>query len=338
MDYSKAAALTAKNGEPGYLWLDNAQKYSRMNGIIDNKDYRARGTNPCGEITLESAEFCNLVETYPSNHNSLEEWVETLKYAYMYSKTVTLIPCHDQQSNSVMLRNRRIGCSISGIAQAFNKFGRRKFLEACKKGYDEVQRWDTVYSEWLCIPRSIKMTTIKPSGSVSLLAGTTPGIHYPYSQYYFRTIRFQEDSPLLEKLQKAGYKIETDKYSPRTKVVYFPVEEKYFERSAKDVSMWEQLEIAAQIQEVWADNQVSVTVTFNDEESKELCRALELYETRMKSVSFLPYQEHSFEQAPYIPITKEEYEAAASELKKVVLKNNTHEITEKFCDSDVCLI
>ena len=338
MDYSKVAELTKKNGEPGYMWLDNAQKFSRMNGIVDNKDYRARGGNPCLEQTLEPWELCCLVETYPTNHETLEEWHETLKYAYMYAKTVTLVPTHHAKTNTVMNRNRRIGCSISGITQAFKKFGRRKFLEACSKGYGEIERWDNTYSEWLGIPKSIKTTSIKPSGSVSLLSGSSPGIHYPYAQYYYRTIRFQETSSLLPKLYDAGYKIEKDKYSQSTVVVYFPVEEQYFDRAAHEVSMWEQLENAAQMQEYWADNQVSVTITFKEHEANQIKYALELYETRLKGVSFLPYEDHKYEQAPYIPISKEEYTDALSKVKKLKLNMDTHEVTEKFCDSDVCII
>lgn len=338
MNYSHVAELTKKNGEPGYMWLENAQKYSRMNGIVDNKDYRARGGNPCLEQTLEPWELCCLVETYPSNHETLEEWHETLKYAYLYAKTVTLVPTHHAKTNNVMNRNRRIGCSISGITEAFTKFGRRQFLQACEKGYDEIQKWDLMYSEWLGIPRSIKTTSIKPSGSVSLLAGTSPGIHYPYAQYYFRTIRFQDTSNLLPLLRDAGYKIEKDKYSNQTYVVYFPVKQAYFDRAASEVSMWEQLENAAQIQEAWADNQVSVTITFKPEEANQIKYALELYETRLKGVSFLPFEEHKYEQAPYTPITKEEYEEATKNIKKVKFVDDTHEVTEKFCDSDVCII
>jgi len=116
------------------------------------------------EQSLESGETCNLVETYPSNHDTLEEWLDTLKYAYMYAKTVTLIPTHNELTNSIMMRNRRIGCSMSGITQAFTKFGRRKLLDTASIGYDKIQHWDKIYSDWLCVPRSIKTTSVKPSG------------------------------------------------------------------------------------------------------------------------------------------------------------------------------
>jgi len=292
----------------------------------------------CLEQTLEPYELCCLVETYPVNHETLEEWHETLKYAYLYAKSVTLLPTHHPLTNAVMLRNRRIGCSISGITQAFTKFGRRNFFKACDEGYQKIQDWDKQYADWLCIPRSIKTTSIKPSGTVSLLPGVTPGIHYPLSQYYIRNIRFQRTSPLIEPLKEAGYKVETDQYSTDTVVISFPVEEAFFNRSVKDVTLWEQMENVAQIQEHWADNQVSVTISFAKDEAKDIKNALELYETRIKGVSFLPTSDHGYEQAPYIPIDKETYEKLSSKINKLKLKGDTHEAEDKFCDGGSCTL
>jgi hypothetical protein len=277
------------------------------------------------------------VSTYPAHHETLDEWIETLKFAYLYAKSVTLLPSHIESSNAIMLRNRRIGCSIGGVVQSFKKFGRRKFLDACKKGYDSIQEWDTVYSEWLCIPRSIKTTTIKPDGTTSLLSGATPGIHYPVSEYYIRNIRFQEGSPLLDQLKEAGYTIEKDKYSLNTFVVSFPIKEDNFFKAVSEVTLWEQLENMAQMQEYWSDNLVSATVTFAGEEAKDIKSALELYETRLKGVSFLPRDTHGYEQAPYIPITKEQYEKEIDKINsKVRLKGDTHEITELYCNNSSC--
>ncbi len=297
-------------------------------------------TGNCNEQSLEPWELCCLVETYPSNHDTLEEWIETLKYAYLYAKSVTLIPTHNELTNQVMLRNRRIGCSVSGITQAFTKFGRRNFLQFCDKGYTSIQEWDKKYSDWLCIPRSIKTTSVKPSGTVSLLAGVTPGIHYPIAEYYIRNIRFSRDSALLPDLKEKGYKIEDDKYSPSSVVVSFPVKEKYFDRAVSDVTIWEQMENVAQIQEYWADNQVSVTVSFKQEEAKDIKRVLEMYETRIKGVSFLPTTDHGYTQAPYIPITEKEYNKMVDKLNERVtkIKADTHDQDDKFCDGDSCQI
>ena len=123
MDYSLPAERTGCTGEPGYAWLENMQGYSRMNNGKDNKDHRVCGGNPCLEQSLESYEVCNLVETFPNSHDSLEDYIVTLKYAYLYAKTVTLGQTHWPETNKVMLRNRRIGCSMSGIAQFITRRG-----------------------------------------------------------------------------------------------------------------------------------------------------------------------------------------------------------------------
>jgi len=173
--------------------------------------------------------------------------------------------------------------------------------------------------------------------TVSLLAGTSPGIHYPVSEYYIRNIRFQSDSPLIKQLKDNGYKVEKDKYTDNTMVVSFPIKEEYFDRSVEEVTMWEQLENVAQMQTYWADNQVSVTITFNSEEAKDIKNILELYETRIKGVSFLPHKTHGYKQAPYIPITKELYEQEVTRIsKRLRLKGDTHELLDEFCDSQSC--
>lgn len=280
-----------------------------------------------------------LVETFPSRHESYEEFQETLKYAYLYSKSVTLVNTHWQETNAVMLKNRRMGISQTGIIEAFIKHGRRKILEWCGRGYNYLQELDEQYSGWLCIPRSIKITTVKPSGTVSLLPGVPPGIHYPHSEYYIRRIRLSKNSDLIEHIAKAGYKIEDDSYSPNTVVAEFPIHEKYFDRSKNDVSIWEQAENAAAYQKYWSDNQVSITITFKEDEADQIKHVLECYEDKLKSVSFLPIKEHGYKQAPYEEITKEQYEEMISKLKPFNLdETKDRAIGEKFCDSDRCSI
>lgn len=331
--------MTAKNGEPGYEWLDNARMYGRMGRAPDMSDMRVAGANPCVEQSLEDRELCCLVETFPSRHESYADYRKTLKYAYLYAKSVTLIPTHDARTNTVMMRNRRIGCSMTGITQAMRKFGRRDFLTSfCDAGYSYLRELDQVYSEWLCVRPSIKITSVKPSGTVSLLPGVPPGMHFPHSEFYIRRVRLQESSPLVEKLTSAGYHVEKDVYSPNTVVVSFPVQEKDFDRKKDDVSIWEQLELAAQLQQYWADNQVSVTVTFKPEEAKDIKYALELYEIRLKGVSFLPLEDHGYAQAPYETITEGEYNDMVSQITPIDTTDAVHESTAKFCDGEVCVI
>lgn len=335
MNYDGTSRITQVSGEPGYIWLENARKFGRSGQHMN--DSRAMGTNPCGEIILEPSELCNLVETFPARHDSYDDYERTLKYAYLYAKTVSLIPTHNAKTNAVMLRNRRIGVSQSGIVQSFKRHGRRTHFNWCHRGYAFLRRLDDIYSEWLCVRKSVRVTTVKPSGTVSLLPGATPGIHYEHSRFYFRLIRISKDSPLVEEHRRAGYKVEDDMYdqSGNTAVVYFPIEARFFDRAKHEVSIWEQLENAAQMQQFWSDNSVSVTVSFKENESRDLVRALELYESRLKTVSFLPLK-HEYPQAPYIAISEEDYQKATRRLREADLSESSHEVTEKFCTSDRC--
>lgn len=339
MDYAGVGEAIAKNGEPGIFWLDNARKFGRMMDPPNNKDRRAQGCNPCAEQTLESYELCCLVETYPAHHDSYEDFQRTLKFAYLYAKTVTLMPTHDPRTNAVMNRNRRIGCSMSGIRQAIEKFGRREFLNWCDQGYHYIDDLDRIYSDWLGIPRSIKMTSVKPSGSVSLLCGATPGIHPPHSEFYIRRIRVNEHSPLRDAAVRAGYHVEKDAYADGTWVISFPVKTENCTKGKKDVSIWEQVALAADIQRYWADNQVSVTVTFKPEEAAEISTVLEVFEDRLKSISFLPLlDDHGYVQAPYQTITEDDYLAMASRIRPMNLLSSKQDQQDMFCDGEICLI
>lgn len=646
----------------------------------------------CAEIGLEPFELCNLCELFPSRHASYEEFERTIKFAYLYAKTVSLIPTHNSKTNAVMLRNRRIGLSQSGIVQSFARHGRRAHFEWCDRGYAYVTRLDKMYSEWLCVRPSIKKTTVKPAGcwkydslistddgiyrfdelvddktsgwqdqtvrrevqtrfgakaitkgynngvkptkqittedglrleitlehpllvdkggehlwikaadlqvgdrlvsrlgqyfkrsesklvpvdrkpdgrtdgftgpsemspdiawfvgylfgngsihekgvrftynkkqtglerwiieftkntfgfeakvdddktiylssqgllewlkvnglqkhyssdirvpkairtasadsirafisgvwradggihnrstwtvcsvskefaqellvlgravglnlkvksagpgewgsldrwiissrslddptasrysskdlrgravgdglwadpirsifdsesltldvevadvheytaqsivshnTTSLLPGVTPGIHHEHAAYYFRTIRVAKNSPLVEQHRAAGYRVEDDIYdkASNTAVIYFPIKAQFFDRGKDEISMWEQLENTAQMQKHWSDNSVSVTVTFKKDEASDIARALELYESRLKTVSFLPLEEHGYEQAPYITISESDYEKAMSQIRAANLTSAVHEVTERFCDGDVCTV
>ena len=339
MDYTWHAKQSQKNGEPGYIWLENARTKGRFKDDDRDDDTKVMGFNPCVEQQLEDAELCCLTETFPAKHDTYEDYLRTLKIAYLYAKTVTLSNTHWAETNAIMLKNRRIGLSQSGAIQAFAKHGRREMLNWCDKAYDYVQDLDKEYSDWLCIPRSVRTTSIKPSGSVSLLNGSTPGIHYPEAEFYIRRIRFSTESAILKAVIDAGYHVEEDSYSPNTMVASFPVREPYFLKGKKDVSMWEQLEIAASYQNYWADNSVSVTITFKEEEADDIKTALEMYETRLKAVSFLKYQETGYVQAPYEPISEEQYNEMMEGVTPIQKVDITEEASgSKFCTTDKCLI
>jgi adenosylcobalamin-dependent ribonucleoside-triphosphate reductase len=341
-DYRASAQRVALNGEPGYVWLENMRAYSRMGEAPDHKDKRVAGANPCVEQSLESYELCNLVETFPANHTDLDDYKRTLKYAYLFAKTVTLGKTPWAKTNRVLLRNRRIGLSQSGIQQAIAKIGIEAYRQWCVEGYATVRHYDEVYSEWLAIPKSIKVTSVKPSGSVSLLAGATPGIHWPESTTYIRRMRLSKHSDLINPLIMAGYKLEPAVGSEdSTLVVEIPVKIEEDIRTAAAVSMWEQLAMAAFMQKYWADNQVSATITFDPAtEGTQIGHALDYFQYQLKGVSFLPrYDYGAYPQMPYEAISEETYQARLAEITPVSF-GSTHEeaVQEKYCDSSGCVI
>ena len=343
MDYTDICKRIEDNGEPGLAWLENMRHYSRMKNGGDNKDHRVAGGNPCLEQSLESYELCCLVETFPNNHDSLEDYQRTLKYAYLYAKTVTLGRTHWSDTNRVMLRNRRIGCSVSGVAQFITNRGLDELQNWLENGYDTIQDWDKQYSDWFAVPKSIKTTSVKPSGTVSLLAGATPGLHYPESRFYIRRVRLSNHSELLEPLKKAGYKIEPAFGSEdSTMVVEVPVDVGEGIRTAAELSIWEQFSLAAFLQRHWADNQVSCTATFNPEtEAEQLPYVLNYFQYRLKGISLLPRHDYgAYKQMPYESINEKEYNKQVKKLGKLsfgVIKNEEAEI-DKFCNNDSCEI
>ena len=281
---------------------------------------RVMGGNPCLEQSLESYELCCLVETFPARHETLEEFKRTLKFAYLYAKTVTLGRTHWAETNRVMLRNRRIGCSVSGIAQFLGKHNLEELRQWLDEGYHVVQHWDTIYSEWLCVPRSVKTTSVKPSGTVSLLAGATPGMHYPQGKYYIRRVRFQKDSDMLPALRRAGYHIEPCIGQENTMVVVeFPAYSGDNVTIQEDVSIFEQFSLAAFLQRYWADNQVSCTISFNPEtETEKITKCLEFFQYQLKGCALLPRMKlDMFPQVPYETIDEERYKEMTKDLKPI---------------------
>jgi ribonucleoside-triphosphate reductase len=336
----------ARNGEPGVIWLDVSRQYGRLVDPPNNKDYRVEGYNPCAEQSLESYEMCTLVETYLNRHESLEDYKRTLKFAYLYAKTVTLLPTHWAETNAIMQRNRRIGTSMSGVANFADNRGLPLLREWMDKGYETIKYYDTTYSEWLGIRESIKTTTIKPSGTVSILAGESPGVHWtPGGKYFMRTIRFANSDPMLPLFKMANYKVEPASESPdTTSVVYFPIKSES-KRAEKDVSIYEKMALAAYAQRYWSDNSVSVTISFDPEtESSAVGTVLHLYDGQLKTVSFLPSGNFTYPQMPYTQITEQEYQEQGTDIlfpidfSGVYAGMAADAIGEAYCTTDACEI
>jgi len=343
--YEDYVDLIADNGEPGFIWLDVAREYGRLKDAPDYKDSRIMGFNPCAEQPLESYELCTLVEVHLNRHESKEDFLKTLKFAYLYGKTVTLMPTHWQQTNGIMQRNRRIGTSLTGIASFADNSGLPALREWMDEGYQKIRHYDHKYSEWLCVRESVRVTTVKPSGSVSLLSGATPGVHWgPGGEFYLRAIRFGNTDPMMHLFKAAGYKIEDDVVSANTSVVYFPVASGH-KRAEKQVSLFEKIGLAATAQKYWSDNGVSVTLSFDkEEETKFIAPALNMYEGQLKAVSFLPMGNKTYPQQPYTEISREAYNAYVGTIGKIDWsaiydgKDNLDAESEKYCSTDACEI
>ena len=333
----------SRNGEPGVIWMDVSRKYGRLKDAPNNKDWRIMGYNPCAEQSLESYECCTLVETYLNRHESIEDFKRTLKFAYLYAKTVTLLPTHWEETNAIMQRNRRIGTSVSGVANFSDNQGLPVLRKWLDEGYMVIKDYDRGYSEWLGIRESIKMTTVKPSGTVSILAGESPGVHWSVGgKYFLRAIRFANSDPMLPLFKLANYRVEPASEDAKgTSVVFFPVKSDAL-RSEKEVSIYEKIDLAATAQYEWSDNSVSVTVSFNPEnESSDVKRVLHMYDGKLKTVSFLPSGNHTYAQMPYTQITEEEYEEARMtifpiDFKGVYAGMASDAIGEAYCTTDAC--
>ena len=196
------------------------RQYGRLTDPPDNRDYRVKGTNPCGEQPLEPMELCTLAENSPTNCTDIQDYLRTLKFCFLYSKSVTLLMTRWPETNEVMIRNRRIGTSMSGVATFAEEHGWAELRRWMDAGYKEIRRRDKEYSEWLGVRESIRVTTIKPSGTVSLLWGVTPGLHFPRERgFYIRTVREMKDSVFAKAMGDAGYPVEPSVSDPDTTVV-----------------------------------------------------------------------------------------------------------------------
>lgn len=272
----------------------------------------------CAEQTLDPWECCCLVELCLPLLKDLEQFHSASENVYRIAKTMISLKHHWPQTNTVMEENRRIGIGITGICQQ-TKFASKAYGTV----YNHLRDFDLAYSRLVGVRPSIKITTTKPSGTVSLLPGVTPGIHPAYAQHYIRRIRMSATDPLVAVAITHGYPVESvynfdGTADSNTVVVSFPIASPRGTRLARDMSAIDQLELQKQIQTYWSDNAVSITCYYKKEELPAIHQYLkDNYKTTIKSVSFLLHSDHGFKQAPYEEITKEQYTALSSQTRPI---------------------
>jgi len=326
------------NGEPyGLINLEASRRMGRT-GDTRYPDPDVQGFNPCAEQSLANFETCCLAEIYLPNITSYEELKKVARYLYRINKHSLAIPCAIKETEDIVHKNMRMGIGVTGYLQASEE--QREWLSDC---YDYLRSYDKEYSALCGFPESIKLTTVKPSGTLSLLAGVTPGAHPGFSQYYIRRVRMDSSSELVQVARSHGYHVEpvrnfdgTEDHG--TSVVSFPCSFPEGTKLAGDMTAVDQLNVIKRLQEEWSDNAVSVTIYYRKEELEQIKEWLQNNYFNVKSVSFLLHNDHGFDQAPMEEITKEQFDEMSSKVKQItsLVSLNMDEVDIQDCEGGAC--
>ena len=327
------------NGEPyGLINLDASRRMGRV-GEIQYPDPEVMGFNPCAEQSLANFETCCLAEIYLPNIESYDELLEVSRVLYRINKHSLSIKCAIKETEDIVHKNMRMGIGVTGYLQATDE--QRSWLSDC---YTYLRTYDAEYSKIKGFNPSIKLTTVKPSGTLSLLAGVTSGAHPAYSQYYIRRIRMSSDSPIVNVCRKNGYPVEfqrnfdgTEDHS--TAIVSFPCKFPKHTLLANDMTAVDQLEVIKRLQTEWSDNAVSVTIYYRKHELDEIKQWLSENYFNVKSVSFLLHNDHGFDQAPLEEITEDKYLELSASVTPIASFDDTINIDDidiADCDGGAC--
>lgn len=327
-------------GEPyGLINLKLSRKIGRL-GETQYPDPKVQGYNPCAEQSLADKETCCLAEIYLPNVTSYEEFVDVAALLYRINKHSLALPCHLKGTEAIVHENMRMGIGITGVLQSSKE--QQSWLD---EAYKAIRAYDDVYSEEHGFNKSVKLTTIKPSGTLSLLPGVTPGCHPAYARYMIRRIRISANHSLVQVCRDHGYPVEYQQNfdgstDHSTVVVSFPFRHPDNAVLASEMTAISQLETVKWLQEVWSDNSVSCTVYYRKEELPEIRAYLKKnYKNNHKSLSFLLHSEHGFKQAPLEEITKEQYDALVASTTPIDhVDEATIGLDDSECASGACPI
>lgn len=326
------------NGEPAVIFMHN-RKFGRMISPADYKDMMALGVNPCAEMFLENYEMCNLMEIDINLIETNRNPYDVIYNAVLYAKIVSHVPSHWIETKKVVGRNHRIGISLTGVIEYLSKVNGNLDDLASKldRYYAYVKRADRHISRKLRTTESIRVTTIKPSGSLSLLMGTTAGVHASYSEYIIRRAETIKDGEFSKYYKKLGYNVVDSVYKKDVEVIEFPLKQEGIKTVAEQ-TIEEQFELVALMQKYWSDNSVSVSITYKEDEEDKIAGLLRKYENKIKSVSFNKYNNTFYDQLVLEPITKKKY----GQLVLNIMDSKDAGLVEidsddsKFCTTDSC--
>lgn len=317
----------SRSGERGIFSRAASKKQAEKFGRRDpNHDF---GTNPCSEIILRSREFCNLTEVVVRGDDTPETLKNKVKLATIlgtFQSSLTNFKYLSKKWSENCEEERLLGVSLTGIMdnEYTNGTGAKVILDGALESMledlrNEAVKTNATWAAKLGIPVSAAITCVKPSGTVSQLVDSASGIHARHSPYYIRTVRADKKDPLAIMMKDMGFPVEDDVTKPQhTYVFSFPQKSPDHAVFRKDLTAIQQLELWLTYQRHWCEHKPSVTVSVKEEEWPEVGAWVYNHFDEMSGVSFLPFSDHVYKQAPYQDCTKEEYDALAAKMPKVV--------------------
>ena len=316
----------SKSGERGIYNSQAAkQQVERLNSEekIRREPKEDFGTNPCSEIILRSREFCNLSEVVVrggDDSKSLEEKVRTATILGTFQSTLTSFKYLSREWKKNCEEERLLGVSLTGIMDNSLTNGKKGNLEQLLENLKNVAiKTNKEFSEKLGISQSASITCVKPSGTVSQLVDSASGIHARHNPYYIRTVRADNKDPLCKFMKDAKFPNEPDVMKPKhTTVFSFPMKSPKNATCRTDVTAIDQLKIWSTYQKHWCEHKPSITISVKEPEWPEMGNWVWKNFDDISGISFLPFSEHTYRQAPYQDCTEEEYTTALKAMPKNV--------------------
>ena len=312
----------SKSGERGIFNRASANKMAEKNGrrTIDGHEF---GTNPCSEIILRDREFCNLSEAVIRPSDTRESLIEKVKLAAIlgtFQSTLTNFKYVSNMWKKNCSEERLLGVSLTGIMDCPLTNGKKKGLEGLLDELREVAvETNKIWSKKLGINQATAITCVKPSGTVSQLVDAASGIHARHNPYYIRTVRGDKKDPLTQMMVDSGFPVEDDVMNPgHTSVFSFPMKVDKNAVFRTDMSAIEQLELWLTYQKHWCEHKPSVTISVKEHEWLEVGAWVYDHFDYMSGVSFLPFSEHTYKQAPYQDCDEKQYKDILNSMPKGV--------------------
>jgi len=323
------ALYDSKSGERGIFNRESAVWMASKNGRRNTEDYEF-GTNPCSEIILRSREFCNLSEVVVRTSDTRESLLEKVRLATIlgtFQSTLVNFKYVSKSWRKNCEEERLLGVSLTGIMDCKYTNGKDKNLKLLLKELKDVAvQTNEEFAKKLGINQSVAVTCVKPSGTVSQLTDSASGIHARHNPYYIRTVRGDKKDPLTKMMVDQGFPVEDDVMNPsHTSVFSFPHKVDQGAVFRTDMTAIDQLELWKTYQEYWCEHKPSVTISVKEHEWLEVGAWTYENFNYMSGVSFLPFSEHTYKQAPYQDCTKEEYEVLLTKMPKNVEWNKLSE-------------